>query len=48
MPAFNELIKGTPINSKKKLLGPLFKRIYLADADSYLLDGTHFRMRDIS
>ena len=48
MPAFNDLISGTPINSKKRLLGPLFKLIDIKNADAYLLDGTHLRIRDIT
>ena len=47
MPAFNDLIFGTPINSGKRLLGPLLNQIDLNDADAYLLDGTHLRIRDI-
>ncbi len=47
MPAFNDLIYGTPVNSGKRLLGPLFKLIDLKNADAYLLDGTHLGLRDI-
>jgi putative SbcD/Mre11-related phosphoesterase len=47
MPAFNDLIFGTPINAGKKLLGPLFNQIDLKDADAYLLDGTHLRVKDL-
>jgi putative SbcD/Mre11-related phosphoesterase len=47
MPAFNDLIYGTPINSGKKLLGPLFNQIDLKEADAYLLDGTQLRVKDI-
>ncbi len=47
MPAFNGLIYGTPVNSGKRLLGPLFKLIDLKNADVYLLDGTHLGLRDI-
>lgn len=47
MPAFNDLIYGTPINSGKKLLGPIFGQIDLENADAYLLDGTHLRVKDL-
>lgn len=48
MPAFNDLIFGTPINAGKKLLGPIFGQIDLKDADAYLLDGTHLKIRDMN
>jgi putative SbcD/Mre11-related phosphoesterase len=47
MPAFNDLIYGTPINAGKKLLGPIFGQIDLENADAYLLDGTHLRVKDL-
>ncbi len=47
MPAFNSLIQGTPINSRKKLMGPIFNKIDIDDADAYLLDGTHLKIKDI-
>ncbi len=42
MPAFNELISGTPLNSSEELLGPLFRRKFIdvENARVYLLDGT--------
>ncbi|MBI5253963.1 MAG: metallophosphoesterase [Euryarchaeota archaeon] len=42
MPAFNDLLYGTPFNAKANLLGPFFKRglIDLENAKAYLLDGT--------
>ncbi|MFH1774194.1 MAG: metallophosphoesterase [Methanobacteriota archaeon] len=42
MPAFNDLLYGTPFNAKTNLLGPFFKRglIDLENAGVYLLDGT--------
>lgn len=43
VPAFNELILGTPLNSSERLLGVLFRKklIDLENARVYLLDGTH-------
>jgi hypothetical protein len=42
MPAFNDLLYGTPFNARTNLLGPFFKRglIDLENAGAYLLDGT--------
>jgi hypothetical protein len=50
MPAFNDLIYGTPFNREKRLLGPFFRRdlVDLENAEAYLLDGTMLRLRDIS
>jgi hypothetical protein len=46
MPAFNQLLGGTPINVRRKkneLLGPLLKNNFLdiKNAELYLLDGTY-------
>ena len=46
MPAFNNLLGGTPINvkiTKDELLGPLLKNdfINMKMAEIYLLDGTY-------
>lgn len=50
MPAFNDLIYGTPFNKGEQLLGPFFRRslVDLENAEAYLLDGTMLRLRDIS
>jgi|Deesub1362A_J573_1020465.scaffolds.fasta_scaffold00151_41 hypothetical protein len=50
MPAFNDLIYGTPFNKEEKLLGPLFRQgvVDLKNAKAYLLDGTMLKLRDIS
>jgi hypothetical protein len=42
VPAFNEMLSGTPLNSNAKLLGPLFNNnmVRLNDAEVFLLDGT--------
>ncbi len=42
VPAFNKLLPGNPINSKGKLLGPLFnkKLVDIGEAEISLLDGT--------
>lgn len=47
MPAFSSLIYGTPVNSNKRLLGPIFGRMDIKNADAYLLDGTHLKIKDI-
>lgn len=43
MPAFNDLISGTPFNRHRKLLGPFFNKgtIEIDRAQAYLLDGTY-------
>jgi hypothetical protein len=50
MPAFNDLIYGTPFNREEKLLGPFFRKgiVDVKNAEAYLLDGTMLRLRDIS
>ena len=42
MPAFNDLISGTPFNRQQRLLGPFFNKgtIEIGRARAYLLDGT--------
>jgi hypothetical protein len=54
MPAFNNLLGGTPINIKTKsdgLLGPLLKNdfVNMTTAEIYLLDGTYLgKLNDIN
>ena len=47
MPAFNDLLTGTPVNRIKKFTGPVFREIEREDADAYLLDGTHLKLKDL-
>jgi metallophosphoesterase superfamily enzyme len=53
MPAFNNLLGGTPVNVKKasdELLGPLLKNkiIDMRNAEMYLLDGTYLgKLKDV-
>lgn len=42
MPAFNEICGGIPLNSNKKLLGPIASKfLRLKNAEVYLLDGSY-------
>jgi putative SbcD/Mre11-related phosphoesterase len=50
MPAFNEILSETPVNTPKGLLGPLFRKglVDLEGAEAVLLDGTHLgRIKDL-
>lgn len=51
MPAFNDLLYGTPFNTRgESLLGPIFKKklVDLKNAKAYLLDGTFLgKLREI-
>ena len=43
MPSFNDFFRGSPVNGRRRLLGPLFKNDYVdvSNGDVYLLDGIH-------
>ncbi len=47
IPAFNDLLQGAPVNTKRGLVGPVLGKIDVTRADAYLLDGTHLRIKDI-
>jgi hypothetical protein len=50
MPAFNEILAETAVNTTKRLLGPIFKRglVDIEMAEAVLLDGTHLgRIKDL-